>query len=281
MKKRLSIATFKKMKQEKQPISVITAYDYTAARLAELGGIDCILVGDSLGNVVLGYETTLPVTLEDIVYHSKAVSRGAKHTFIVADMPFMTYGVSIEQTLLNAAKIMQHGQVQALKLEGGVEIKEHVKALVQAGIPVMGHIGLTPQSVNQLSGYRVQGKTREDAERLLNEAKALEEAGAFAVVLELVEASAARYITSQLTIPTIGIGAGIDCDGQVLVFHDLLQYEPDAYPKKFVKSYANIGQVVTEAIQAYVQDVKSLSFPEQKHSFIQEENQQAIYGQDR
>lgn len=281
MKKRLSIATFKKMKQEKQPITVMTAYDFTQARLAELGGIDCILVGDSLGNVVLGYETTIPVTLDNMVYHAKAVSKGATKTFIVADMPFMTYGVSIEQTLLNAAKIMQHGQVQALKLEGGVEIKEHVKALVQAGIPVMGHIGLTPQSVHQLSGYRVQGKTVEDAQRLLNEAKALQEAGAFAIVLELVEASCARYITSELSIPTIGIGAGVNCDGQVLVFHDLLQFEPEPHPKKFVKTYANIGQVATEAIQGYVKDVKALKFPEEKHSFIQEDNKSAIYGGDR
>lgn len=269
------------MKEEKQPITVITAYDYTAARLAEHGGIDCILVGDSLGNVVLGYETTIPVTLDNIVYHSRAVSRGATQTFIVADMPFMTYGVTIEQTLLNAAKIMQDGQVQALKLEGGEEIKAHVSALVQAGIPVMGHIGLTPQSVHQLSGYRVQGKTKEDAARLLKDAKALEEAGAFAVVLELVEASVASYISSQLSIPTIGIGAGVNCDGQVLVFHDLLQFEPDARQKKFVKTYANIGQTVTEAIQGYVQDVKSHAFPEEKHSFIQEENKQTLYGNER
>jgi 3-methyl-2-oxobutanoate hydroxymethyltransferase len=255
------------MKNEGNPISMVTAYDYPSAILAEEAGIDILLVGDSLGNVVLGYETTLPVTLDDIVYHTRAVARGASGTMIVADMPFMTYGASREHTLLNAARIMREGGAQAVKLEGGEEISAEVKALVSAGIPVMGHIGLTPQSVHQLGGYRVQGKTEEDAARLLQDAIELEKAGAFAIVLELVTEQVAAQITKTLSIPVIGIGAGRYCDGQVLVFHDLLQYSSPYFEKKFVKTYADIGTTIRGAIEGFVQDVKTRAFPAEEHVF--------------
>lgn len=267
MKKRLTISAMSKMKADGNPISVLTAYDYPSAKFAEEAGIDVILVGDSLGNVVLGYDTTIPVTIDDMIHHSRAVARAAGHTFIVADMPFMTYGVSLEQTGLNAARLMQQGHVQALKLEGGVAIREHVRTLVQAGIPVMGHIGLTPQSVHQLSGYKVQGKLEDDAKRLLEDALALQEAGAFAIVLELVTEELARLISEKLDIPTIGIGAGRGCDGQVLVYHDILQYSSPNFPKKFVKSYADIGSTIRDAISMYVNDVKSKKFPDASHVF--------------
>jgi len=255
------------MKVDKNPISVVTAYDYPSAIFAEEAGVDVILVGDSLGNVVLGYETTIPVTIEDIVYHSRAVARGATSTFIVADMPFLTYGASTELTLTNAAKIMQQGLVQAVKLEGGTEIAKDVKALVQAGIPVMGHIGLTPQAVHQLSGYKVQGKLEKEAKKLLEDALALQEAGAFAIVMELVTEQLATYISEQLHIPTIGIGAGRGCDGQVLVYHDILKYSSPYFEKKFVKTYADIGTTIKNAIAQYVTEVKDRSFPAEEHVF--------------
>ncbi|OBR64791.1 3-methyl-2-oxobutanoate hydroxymethyltransferase [Paenibacillus oryzae] len=267
MRKRLGIHALRKMKNEGNPISMVTAYDYPSAILAEEAGIDILLVGDSLGNVVLGYETTLPVTLDDIVYHTRAVARGTSGTMIVADMPFMTYGASREHTLLNAARIMREGGAQAVKLEGGEEIADDVKALVNAGIPVMGHIGLTPQSVHQLGGYRVQGKTEEDAARLLQDAIELEKAGAFAIVLELVTEQVAAQITNKLSVPVIGIGAGRYCDGQVLVFHDLLQYSSPYFEKKFVKTYADIGTTIRGAIEGFVQDVKTRAFPAEEHVF--------------
>lgn len=267
MRKRLTITNLKKMKQDRNAISVLTAYDYPSAKLAEEAGIDVILVGDSLGNVVLGYDTTIPVTIDDIVYHTRAVARGAQQTFIVADMPFMTYGIGRESTLRNAAKIMQEGGAQAVKLEGGADIASDVAALVKAGIPVMGHIGLTPQSVHQLGGYKVQGKLDSEAERLVNDAKALEEAGAFSIVLELVTEPLATMISDVLKIPVIGIGAGRGCDGQVLVYHDILQYSSPYFEKKFVKTYADIGTTIRNAIQSYVEDVKSGAFPEEEHVF--------------
>lgn len=267
MRKRLTISGLQKMKQERNAISMVTAYDYPSAKLAEEAGIDTILVGDSLGNVVLGYETTIPVTIDDIVYHTRAVARAATQTFIIADMPFMTYGASRESTLTNAARIMQQGGAQAVKLEGGKEIASDVEALVKAGIPVMGHIGLTPQSVHQLSGYKVQGKLDKDAERLMEDALALERAGAFAIVLELLTEPLAAAITGALSIPTIGIGAGRACDGQVLVYHDLLQYASPYFEKKFVKTYADIGTTVRQAIEAYVADVKGGVFPSEEHAF--------------
>ncbi|XEC92714.1 3-methyl-2-oxobutanoate hydroxymethyltransferase [Paenibacillus tarimensis] len=277
--KALTITKFKQMKQNNEPISVLTAYDYPSARLAEEAGIDMILVGDSLGNVVLGYDTTIPVTIDDMVYHSRAVARGAGSTFIVTDMPFMTYHTGKTETLRAAARIMQEGHAHAVKLEGGAEIAEEVHALVRAGIPVMGHIGLTPQSVHQLGGYRVQGKDEEDARRLLDDAKSLEQAGVFSLVLELVVEPAAAAITSSVVMPTIGIGAGRGCDGQVLVYHDILQYASPYNPKKFVKTYADIATTIRSAIGEYVSDVKSRAFPEARHSFAaQAEPVSGLYG---
>ncbi|MBH5317922.1 3-methyl-2-oxobutanoate hydroxymethyltransferase [Paenibacillus sp. GSMTC-2017] len=267
MRKRLTISSLQKMKQERNAISVLTAYDFPSAKLAEEAGIDVILVGDSLGNVVLGYETTIPVTIDDMIYHSRVVARAATNTFIVTDMPFMTYGASREATLLNAAKIMQQGGAQAVKLEGGAEIADDVEALVKAGIPVMGHIGVTPQSVHQLGGYKVQGKSEIDAERLMQDALALEKAGAFAIVIELVTESLGTAISEALTIPTIGIGAGRSCDGQVLVYHDLLQYSSPYFEKRFVKSYADIGTTIRNAIESYVSEVKEGVFPAEENVF--------------
>lgn len=266
-KQPLNIVKMKKMKKDGIPLSMITAYDYPSARLSEEAGIDLILVGDSLGNVVLGYDSTLPVTLDDMVYHTRSVVRGAGQTFIVADMPFMTYHGSIDETMRGVRRLMQEGHAHAVKMEGGVEIASTVAAVVSAGVPVLGHIGLTPQSVHTIGGYRVQGKDPEDARRLMAEAKALEAAGAFGVVLELVTEEVAEAITRELSIPTIGIGAGRGCDGQVLVYHDLLRYT-DAYrEKRFVKTYADVGGVVREAIGRYVADVKQRTFPEERHAF--------------
>ncbi|WP_334077129.1 3-methyl-2-oxobutanoate hydroxymethyltransferase [Paenibacillus sanfengchensis] len=271
VKQALNIVKMKKMKQEGQPITMITAYDYPSAKLAEEAGIDVLLVGDSLGNVVLGHNSTIPVTTEDIVYHTRAVARGAQHTFIVADLPFMTYHGSIDETLRTVRRIMQEGHAHAVKMEGGAEIADTVRTIVQAGVPVLGHIGLTPQSVNQIGGYRVQGKDERDAKRLLADAKALEEAGVFGIVLELVTEEVAGAITSEIGVPTIGIGAGRDVDGQVLVFHDLLKYDPDYREKRFVKTYADIGARIREGIAAYVSEVKHRAFPAEQHVFAAEE----------
>jgi 3-methyl-2-oxobutanoate hydroxymethyltransferase len=279
MKQPLTITKLKKMKQSGEPISVLTAYDYPSAKLAEEAGIDVILVGDSLGNVVLGYDTTIPVTLDDMVYHSRAVARGAANTFIVTDLPFMTYRLGQETTLRNAARLLQEGYAHAVKLEGGEEIADEVAACVRAGIPVMGHIGLTPQSVHQLGGYKVQGKLEQEAKKLIQDAKALEEAGAFAIVLELVTEPLAEAISSALSIPTIGIGAGRGCDGQVLVYHDILQYASPYREKRFVKTYADLGTTVRTAIGAYVSDVKSRAFPQQEHAFpMEQEVIRQLYG---
>lgn len=264
-RKKISTSSLKRMKTQGEPIAMITAYDYPSARLATEAGADILLVGDSLGMVVLGYDTTVPVTLEDMIHHSKAVRRGAPDAFVVTDMPFATYHGSIDRTMENAARLMQEGQATALKLEGGEEIAEHVLACTRAGIPVMGHLGLTPQSVLQLGGWKVQGKNAEQAQKMLDDALALERAGAFSIVLEMVPEEVAEMITSRLTIPTIGIGSGRFCDGQVLVYHDILSYATQIKPS-FVKSYANIGQTIHEAIEAYVNEVKNKQFPEEKHA---------------
>lgn len=266
-KQPLNIVKMKNMKKKGVPITMLTAYDYPSAKLAEEADIDMILVGDSLGNVVLGYNSTIPVTLDDMVYHTRAVARGAEETFIVADMPFMTYHGDIDESLRGVRRLMQEGHAHAVKMEGGEEIAGTVKRIVQSGVPVLGHIGLTPQSVNQIGGYRIQGKDAQDAQRLMNDAKALEAAGAFAIVLELVTEEAAAEISKALSIPTIGIGAGRYCDGQVLVFHDLIKY---AYPyrdKRFVKTYADVGSVIREGITQYVKEVKDRSFPAEEHVF--------------
>ena len=263
----LTVTKWQKMKRDGIPISMVTAYDYPSARLAQEAGVDAILVGDSLGNVVLGYDTTLPVTLEDMIHHARAVRRGAPDTFVVVDMPFLTYRLGPESTLRNAGRLMQETGAQAVKMEGGADIAHEVAALTAAGIPVMGHVGLLPQSIHQVGGYKVQGKLEADIRRLVEDAKALERAGAFAVVLELVTSDAAEAVTRELGIPTIGIGAGAGCDGQVLVFHDMIQYASPYRSKKFVKTYADVGTAIREAIAAYVRDVKARTFPGPEHSF--------------
>ncbi|MCZ8512977.1 3-methyl-2-oxobutanoate hydroxymethyltransferase [Paenibacillus filicis] len=278
-RKPVTTAKLRKMKEDGKPITVITAYDYPSAMLAEQAGVEVILVGDSLGNVVLGYDSTIPVTLDDMIYHSKAVTRAAKSSFVVTDMPFMTYHGSLDTALRNGARIMQEGLAKALKLEGGAEIVPAVQALVQAGIPVMAHVGLTPQSIHQIGGYKVQGKNSAQAKKLLDDAKALEQAGAFAIVLELITEQLAEQVTKQLSIPTIGIGAGAGCDGQVLVFHDVLGYGADLHPKRFVKTYANIGEQIRAGIQSYVEDVRERRFPGPEHSFQMEgEVAEHLYG---
>lgn len=277
--KPVTTAKLKSMKQNGEKIAMLTAYDYPSAVLAEEAGIDVILVGDSLGNVVLGYESTVPVTLDDMVYHTRAVTRAVKRSLVVADMPFLTYHGSVETTLRNAARLMQEGLTHAVKLEGGAEIAEQVAALTAAGVPVMGHIGLQPQSIHQLGGYKVQGKNSDQAQKLLDDARALADAGAFAIVLELVTDEVSARITESLDIPTIGIGAGAGCDGQVLVFHDLLQYGSDIRPKRFVKTYADVGAVMRGAIGQYVQEVKEKQFPGPEHAFHAEKALAAVYGE--
>lgn len=275
----LNIIKMKKMKTDGVPLSMLTAYDYPSAMLAEEAGIDLILVGDSLGNVVLGYDTTLPVTIEDMVYHTRSVKRGAPNTFIVADMPFMTYHGSVDETLRGVRRLMQEGQAHAVKMEGGLEICSAVSSVVAAGVPVLGHIGLTPQSVNMIGGYRIQGKDAKDAKRLMDEAKALEAAGAFGIVLELVTEEVAEAISRAVSIPTIGIGAGRYCDGQVLVFHDVLRYASPYREKKFVKTYADVGSLIREGITSYVQEVKDRSFPAEEHVFSADETVlESLYG---
>ena len=278
-KSMLNIVKMKKMKEEVIPLSMVTAYDYPTAKLAEEANVDILLVGDSLGNVVLGYNSTIPVTLEDMVYHTRSVARGAENTFIVADMPFMTYHGSIDETLRGVRKLMQEGHAQAVKLEGGLEICSTVENIVKSGVPVLGHIGLTPQSVNQIGGYRIQGKDAKDAQRLMDEAKALEAAGAFGIVLELVTEQVAEVISKELTIPTIGIGAGRYCDGQVLVFHDIFQYASPYMNKRFVKTYGDIGSLIREGLGNYVKEVKGRSFPSSEHVFLADDHVlDSLYG---
>lgn len=243
------------------PVSMLTAYDYHTARTIDEAGIDMILVGDSLGNVMLGYENTLAVTVDDMIHHGKAVCRGAQQAFVVIDMPFMSYQTSVEDAVRNAGRIMKETNCQAVKLEGGVEYADRIKAIVQAGIPVVAHIGLTPQSVNAMGGYKVQGKSLEQAHKLLKDAKAVEKAGAFAITLECVPAALAKMITSQTRALTIGIGAGNGCDGQVLVYQDMLGYT-NGFTPKFVKKYADLHSVMLEAFKQYKQDCEQRSFPE-------------------
>ena len=250
----------------KLPISMLTAYDYNTARTMDEAGIDMILVGDSLGNVMLGYENTLAVTVDDMIHHGKAVCRGAKEAFVVIDMPFMSYQTSVEDAVRNAGRIMKETNCQAVKLEGGREYADRIKAIVQAGIPVVAHIGLTPQSVNAFGGYKVQGKTLEKAHKLLDDAKAVEEAGAFAVTLECVPEALAKMITEQSNILTIGIGASSSCDGQVLVYQDMLGYS-DGFVPKFVKKYADLHSVMLEAFKQYKQDCEARTFPGENQTY--------------
>ena len=259
-------ATFKKAKEEKQKITMLTAYDYSFAKLMDEAGINSILVGDSVGMVCLGYEDTLPVTMEDMIHHTKAVARGAKNALVVADMPFMSYQTSVYDAVVNAGRLIKEGGAQAVKLEGGFEVTEQIKAIVDASIPVVAHIGLTPQSVNAFGGFKVQGKSEAAAQKLLDEARALEKAGAFAVVMECVPAKLAAKITEELSIPTIGIGAGAGCDGQVLVYQDMLGLFSDFTPK-FVKQFANVGEIVKGAFEGYIREVQEGTFPAQEHTF--------------
>ena len=259
------------MKQKGEKITMLTAYDYATAKIVDEAGIPLILVGDSLGMVVLGYESTIPVTIEEMLHHTRAVVRGTKQAMIIGDMPFMTYHVSVEDALYNAGRFIQEGSAQAVKLEGGVTVAEKIRRIVECGIPLMGHIGLTPQSINQLGGYKVQGKTLEAAIRLIEDAKALEEAGAFAIVLETVPAQLAALITRSVSIPTIGIGAGIGCDGQVQVINDILGSFTDFIPKH-AKQYAKLTDIIRNAVTEYHNEVKAGSFPTEKQSFFMDES---------
>ncbi|MEH7085602.1 3-methyl-2-oxobutanoate hydroxymethyltransferase [Neobacillus drentensis] len=269
---------FLKMKENNEKIVMLTAYDYPSAKQAEEGGVDIILVGDSLGMVVLGYDSTIPVTLEDMIHHTKAVKRGAKDTFILADLPFLTYHLSVRDTLMNAGRLIQDTGAHAVKLEGADDVLEKITALTKAGIPVCAHLGLTPQSVGVLGGYKVQGKDAETARKLIDDAKKCEEAGAFAIVLECVPKQLAEEITQNLSIPIIGIGAGVEVDGQVLVYHDILGYGVERVPK-FVKQYHSVNPFMIESIQAYASDVKNKQFPEDKHSFtMREQELKGLYG---
>ena len=258
--------TFKDSKKNGEKLTMLTAYDYTTAKLLDESGVDSILVGDSLGMVVLGYDDTLSVTMEDMIHHSSAVARGAKNALVITDMPFMSYQTSVYDAVVNAGRLVKEGKAQAVKLEGGIEFCEHIKAIVKASIPVCAHIGLTPQSINAFGGFKVQGKGKEEAQRLLDEARAVEEAGAFAVVLECVPAKLAKKISESISIPTIGIGAGAGCDGQVLVYQDMLAMYSDFKPK-FVKQYAQIGSVMKDAFRQYIDEVKSGAFPSEEHTF--------------
>ena len=262
--------TFREAKAKGEKLSMLTAYDYSTAKLVDEAGIDAILVGDSLGMVMLGYEDTLSVTMEDMIHHSAAVARGAKNALLIVDMPFMSYQTSVYDAVVNAGRLMKEGRAQAVKLEGGVEVCEHIKAIVKASIPVCGHIGLTPQSVNAFGGFKVQGKGEEAAQRILDEARAIEQAGAFAVVLECVPQALAKKVTESIIIPTIGIGAGAGCDGQVLVYQDMLAMYSDMAPK-FVKQYAQIGSQMKEAFAAYKKDIAEGVFPAQEHTFKMDE----------
>lgn len=264
-------ADFLAMKKRGEKISMLTAYDYSTAKLIDEAGINSVLVGDSLGMVMLGYPDTISVTMEDMIHHSLAVARGVKDALVICDMPFMSYQTSVYDAVKNAGRLMQEGRAQAVKLEGGVKFKPHIKAMTDASIPVCAHIGMTPQSVNAFGGFKVQGKTFAAAKSLINDAIAVEEAGAFAVVLECVPTALARYISNILTIPTIGIGAGADCDGQVLVYQDMLGMYSDFTPK-FVRKFANAGEVMTAAFKEYDKSVKTGEFPAAEHGFKIDEN---------
>jgi 3-methyl-2-oxobutanoate hydroxymethyltransferase len=268
---RVTIIDIKEMKQKKEKIPMLTAYDYVTAKMVDESGVPLILVGDSLGMVMLGYESTIPVTMDEMIHHTKAVVRGAKQALVIGDMPFMTYHTSISDALHNAARFIQEGGSQAVKLEGGEVVAEQVRRLVECGIPVMGHIGVTPQSMHQLGGFKARGKVVEEAKKLLNDASVLEEAGAFAIVLECTPAPLSKLITQKLTIPTIGIGAGPDCDGQVQVISDILGLYTEFVPKH-AKRYAKLAGEIKTAVADYVSEVKALSFPTAEQSYTMDES---------
>ncbi|WP_026478057.1 3-methyl-2-oxobutanoate hydroxymethyltransferase [Alkaliphilus transvaalensis] len=274
---KFTTASFIKAKEEGHKISMLTAYDYSTAKLLEEAGVDSILVGDSLGMVMLGYEHTLQVTLEDMIHHTKAVARGVKRALVIGDMPFLSYHVSVEETIKNAGRLIQEGNAHAVKLEGGKEIIDKIEALVKAQIPVCGHLGLTPQSVNMMGGYKVQGKDEAQAKKIIEDAKLLEAAGVFAIVLECIPEKLAQLISESINVPTIGIGAGKYCDGQVLVIQDMLGMYNNLTPK-FVKKYADLGSSIKEAVISYCGEIQEGVFPEKKHTFtIDDETMKKLY----
>ena len=268
---RVTIRDLRRMKRNGDKIPMITAYDYTSAQLVEQAGIPLILVGDSLGQVVLGYDSTVPVTMDEMVHHIKTVVRGTQRAHVVGDLPFLSYHADLPEAIRNAGRLLKEGGAQSVKLEGGRTQAATVSRIVESGIPVMGHIGLTPQAVNQLGGYRVQGRSLKDAVRLMEDARALEEAGAYAIVLECVPAQLARMITERVGVPTIGIGAGAGCDGQVQVFHDMMGLYQDFTPKH-ARQYAQLGQTIVEATRGYIQDVENERFPGDSESFKLSDN---------
>lgn len=269
---RVTTSTLRSMKDRGEKITVLTAYDYTMARLLDQTGVEILLVGDSLGMVMLGYDSTIPVTLADILHHTRAVARGTQKAMVLADMPFLSYHTSLEESVRNAGILMQQGGAQAVKLEGGKEIVPVIEKLVISGIPVMGHLGLTPQQVHQMGGYSVQGKSEDTARKIIDDAKAIEAAGVFAVVLECIPYQLAEIVSKELKIPTIGIGAGAGCDGQVLVTHDLLGMYQDLAPK-FVKRYGQLGESLKDAVREYISEVKGGVFPAREHSFTMAEDE--------
>lgn len=272
-----TVTTFRQMKENHEKISMLTAYDYSTAKLEDEAGVNSILVGDSLGNVVLGYEDTIAVTVEDMIHHGKAVAKGAKNALVVVDMPFMSYQTSVYDAVVNAGRIMKETHCGAVKLEGGKVVCPQIKAITDASIPVVAHLGLTPQSINAFGGYKIQGKTIEAAQKLLDDAKAVEEAGAFAVVLECVPAKLAKKVSESISIPTIGIGAGNGCDGQVLVYADMLAMFSDFCPK-FVRKFANVGETMRQAFKDYDAAVKDGSFPAEEHTYkIDDEVLEKLY----
>lgn len=272
-----TVSNFMKNKENGEKITMLTAYDYSTAKLFNDEKIDAILVGDSLGMVMLGYEDTLKVTMEDMIHHTKAVARACDHTFVVGDMPFMSYQTSVYDAVVNAGRLVKEAGAQAVKLEGGAIYCEHIRAIVNAQIPVMGHIGLTPQSVNVFGGFKVQGKNEDGARQLIEDAKKLEEAGAFAIVLECIPSQLAKLITESVSIPTIGIGAGVHCDGQILVYQDMLNMYSQFKPK-FVKTFSDVGSLIREGVSSYITEVKDSTFPDESHSFnLKEETLKKLY----
>ena len=261
-----TVQTILNQKNTDDKITMLTAYDYSTAKLIDEAGINSILVGDSLGMVMLGYEDTLSVTMDDMVHHTRAVTKGAKNALVVADMPFMSYQTSVYDAVVNAGRLIKEGGAQAVKLEGGAAVAEQIRAITDAGIPVMGHLGMTPQSVNAFGGFKVQGKTEETARKIIENAKTIEKAGAFSMVLECVPSRLAKLVTDAVSVPTIGIGAGNDCDGQVLVYQDMLGMFPDFTPK-FVRKFANVGEVMKTAFGEYIKEVKAGNFPSEEHTF--------------
>jgi 3-methyl-2-oxobutanoate hydroxymethyltransferase len=273
--KKITVKDFREMKDSGHVISMLTAYDASMARLLDQAGVDSLLVGDSLGMVVLGYDSTVPVTVEEMLHHARAVSRGTEHALIIGDMPFGSYQVSVEQAITNGTRFLKEAGCDCVKLEGGQEVCDAVQGLVRAGVPVMGHIGLTPQTAGQLGGFKVQGKDMAAARQLLADAQALEQAGAFAIVLEAVPAPLAKILSQKVSIPTIGIGAGPDCDGQVLVIHDMLGLF-EKFTPKFVKQYCNLAPAIQQGVQAYLQEIQEKTFPAEEHGFAVKEDFTAL-----